>query len=679
MKISNIVIGLGVFAIIMLIIVPVPPAILDVLLVTNISASLMILLITLYIKGPLEFSAFPSLVLIMTLFRVGLSLASTRLILGNGGNAGEVIDAFGSFVTGGNLVVGAIMFLIIIIVQFIVITKGAERVAEVAARFTLDAMPGKQMAIDADLNAGVIDDQTARERRANIQRESDFYGAMDGSSKFVKGDAIVSILVTIINIVGGIIIGTVSGTMEFSQVLVVYTIATIGEGLVSQISALMTSTATGIIVTRAASTEPLGSALAAQLTAQPNVFFMLAGLLTVLGIIPGLPTVPFFIIAIVMAVFGVLLFRAARQIVPETSEDDAAEDAAKEKRKPENVATLLQVDLIGIELGYGIVSLVDVNRGGDLLERVIMIRRQCALDLGMIVPVIRLRDNIQLRTNEYVIRIKGVAVARGEVMPDHLLALSTGQVTKEIEGIETTDPTFGLPALWIREEDRERAEIYGYKTVDAPSVIATHLTETLKRHGHELMTRQQVQTLVDNLKAAQPALVDEVIPKIFSLGELQKILAALLRENVSIRDMATILETLGDYGTMIRDTAVLTEYVRKALYRSISERFIPDKKARVLTISSELENLILTHVKQTEYEAIVTLDQESIQKLYNSLSEKVREMNEMGVTPIILTSPIVRRHFRSLTATMIPDITVLSFNEIDDETEIISGGVIDIN
>jgi flagellar biosynthesis protein FlhA len=485
------------------------------------------------------------------------------LILGNSGQAGNVIHAFGSFATGDNLVVGVIIFLIIVVIQFVVITKGAERVAEVSARFTLDAMPGKQMAVDADLNSGLIDEQSARERRKKIAAEAEFYGSMDGSSKFIKGEAVVSILIVVINIVGGIVMGMMNGEGDLMSVLSIYTTSTIGDGLVTEIPALMISTATGIIVTRAASENNLGRDLLDQLARQPYVFYLLSAMLICISFIPGLPKLPIFVIAAIMGFIGYTLNKAARKPTPVTIAEDKAAAAAKEKRKPENVTSLLQVELIGIELGYGLVPLVDTSQGGDLLERVVMIRRQCALDLGIIVPVIRIRDNIQLNTSEYVIKIKDIEVAKGKVMLGYLLALSTNEVKQKIQGIETVEPTFGLPAVWILESEREKAELLGYTTVDAPSVIATHLTETIKQHSHELLNRQQVQTLVDNLKNTQPALVDEVVPKMFSLGEIQKVLANLLRENISIRDIGTIMETLADYGGMVRDIELLTEYVRK--------------------------------------------------------------------------------------------------------------------
>lgn len=678
MKLKDAFIAIVVLIVIMLIILPLSPEFLDVFLVLNISFSLLVLLMSLYVHEPMEFSAFPSLLLIMTLLRLGLNIASMRLILGNSGNAGSVIHAFGSFATGDNLVVGVLIFIVIVIIQLVVITKGAERVAEVSARFTLDAMPGKQMAVDADLNSGLIDEQGARDRRQKISSEAEFYGAMDGSSKFVKGEAIISILILVINIVGGLIIGMMYGkNMDFMQILNIYTIATIGDGLVTEIPALMISTATGILVTRAASENNLGRDLLDQFSRQPYVFFMLAIMLVCISFIPGLPKLPLFMVAAVMGFIGYSLNKAAQKPEPLAVEDKAAA-AAQEKRKPENVTSLLQVELIGIELGYGLVPLVDASQGGDLLERVVMIRRQCAMDLGIIVPVIRIRDNIQLNTSEYVIKIKDIEVAKGKIMLGYLLALSTSEVKQKIQGIDTVEPTFGLPAVWIQESERERAELMGYTTVDAPSVIATHLTETIKQHSHELLNRQQVQTLIDNLKTSQPALVDEVVPKMFNLGEIQKVLGNLLRENISIRDMGTIMETLADYGGVVRDVDLLTEYVRKNLYRSISRRFIPDNKARVITLDPMLEQLIAEHTKQTEQGSYVALEQGHIQKIYSSLKVAIERINKLGITPIVLTSPLVRRHFKSLTSSMVPDLVVLSYNELDSSIEVFSDGVISI-
>ncbi|MBQ9624911.1 MAG: flagellar biosynthesis protein FlhA [Clostridia bacterium] len=677
MKLKDAVIAIVVIGIVMLIIIPLPTALVDVLLIFNISASLLVLLKTLYIKEPLEFSTFPPLLLLMTLFRLALNLSTTRLILGNNGDAGGVITTFGNFVIGGNIVVGIIIFIIIVVVQFVVITKGAERVAEVSARFTLDAMPGKQMAIDADLNAGLIDDQGAKERRLKVQNEADFYGAMDGSSKFVKGDAIVGILITLVNIVGGLIIGAISGGESFSDIAQRIALATVGDGLVSQIPALLVSVATGIIVTRANSDEHLGMDLSKQLTAQPHIFYILAGLLLCFALMPGMPKIPIFVLSIFFIGLGFVMARATEEALegPVTTEE-IAEEEAKEMRKPEKVTSLLNVDLIGVELGYGIVPLVDASQGGDLLERVVMIRRQCALDLGVIVPVIRLRDNIQLGVNQYVIKIKGVEVAGGEVMMDHFLALSTGDVAGELDGVETIEPTFGLPAKWIPESMREKADLLGYTTIDPPSVIATHMTEVIKRHSHELLNRQQVQVLMDNLKATQPALVDEVLPKVFSLGEIQKVLYNLLKENISIRDMATIIETMADHGATVRDLDLITEYVRQSLARSISKRFIPDDKARVITLDPRVEQTIVDRIRQGEQGSYVALDSDQIHGIFTSLKECTDKMIATGITPIVLTSPLVRKHFKKITEQLIPELIVLSYNELNKDIQIISDGVV---
>lgn len=676
MKLKDSLIAIVVIGIIMLIIMPLPSALVDVLLIFNIAASLLILLKTLYITEPLDFSTFPPLLLLVTLFRLALNISTTRLILGNNGDAGGVITTFGSFVIGDNIVVGIIIFIIIIVIQFVVITKGSERVAEVAARFTLDAMPGKQMAIDADLNAGLIDEQTARQRRLKIQNEADFYGSMDGSSKFVKGDAIVGILITLINIVGGLIIGATSGGGDFSTMANRIALATVGDGLVSQIPALLVSVATGIIVTRANSDEHLGMDLSRQLTAQPYIFYILASLLMCFSVIPGMPKLPIIILGAGFMGLGYTLSTATKEVPVPVTADVAAEEEAKEMRKPEKVTSLLNVDLIGVELGYGIVPLVDASQGGDLLERVVMIRRQCALDLGVIVPVIRLRDNIQLGVNQYVIKIKGVEVAGGEVLMDHFLALSTGDTMGKLEGIETIEPTFGLPAVWIPETMREKADLMGYTTIDPPSVIATHMTEVIKRHSHELLNRQQVQVLMDNLKVTQPALVEEVLPKVFSLGEIQKVLYNLLKENISIRDMATIIETMADHGTTVRDLDLITEYVRQSLARSISRRFIPEDKARVITLDPKVEQIIVDRIRQGEQGSYVALDSEQIHGIFTSLKECTDKMMSVGMTPIVLTSPLVRKHFKKITEQLIPDLVVLSYNEINKDIQIISDGLV---
>ncbi|MDO5111909.1 MAG: flagellar biosynthesis protein FlhA [Clostridia bacterium] len=677
-KPQDVLIAVAILSVVMLIIIPVPPAVMDIMLILNIAVSLMVLLMTIYITEPLQFAAFPTVLLLLTIFRLALNIRTTTLILGNNGDAGSVIRTFANFIIGDNLVVGLIIFVIIIMVQFVVITKGAERVAEVAARFTLDAMPGKQMAIDADLNSGLIDEQQAKERRSKIQREADFYGAMDGSSKFVKGDAIIGILITIVNIVGGLIIGLVGDSgMTTDEVVNTYLIATVGDGLCSQIPALLVSTSMGIIVTRATSENNLGRDLAAQFGAQPVLFLILGGMMVFFAIIPGMPTIPVLLLALLMGGLGYLLLRAQKKAaLVEEAPKDVQEEAAKEMLKPEKVTTLLQVDLIGVELGYGLLPLVDASQGGDLLERVVMIRRQLVMDLGIIVPVIRLRDNIQISSSQYVIKIKGIEVASGEVKMDHFLALSTGEVMGKIDGIPTVEPTFGLPALWITAANRERAELLGYTTIDPPSVIATHLTDVIKRHSAELLTRQQVQILVDNLKTQQPALVDEVVPKLFSLGELQKVLASLLREGVSIRDLGTILETLSDYSAVTRDTETLVEYVRQAMGRAISKRFIPDGKARVITVDASVEQLMVERMRRTDQGTYVALEQNELQAIYLSLRNALERITNMGLTPIVLTSPLIRRQFKKLTEQIAPDFVVLSYNEISPDVQVKSEGVV---
>lgn len=680
MKITDILVAVLVLAIILLIIIPLSTGIMDVLLITNITISLMILLITLYTKRTLDFSTYPTMLLIVTLFRLALNISSTRLILGNGGDAGSVIKAFGTFVVGGNLVVGFVIFLIIVIVQFVVITKGAERVSEVAARFTLDAMPGKQMAIDADLSSGIINEDQARERRGDIQREADFYGAMDGASKFVKGDAIVGIIITVINVVGGIIVGVlgVGGkVMPFEQVIQVYTLATVGDGLCSQIPALLVSTATGIIVTRAATKTSFGQDLSKQLFGQPFVFYILGGMLLLISFIPGLPVIPLLILAVALPIIGYVKSRKEKR-KEEAEVQTEAEISASEKRKPENVTALLHVDLIEMEFGYGLISLVDASQGGDLLDRVVMIRRQCALDLGIIVPIVRLRDNIQLGTKEYVIKIKGLEVAHGEVMLGRYLALKPEEVDDPIDGIETVEPTFGLPALWIAEKDREKAEIKGYTTIDVPSVISTHLMEIIKRHADELLGRQQVQTIIDNLKKTQPALVEEVVPKMFTIGEVQKVLANLLRENVSIRDIASILEILGDYGTITRDTDVLTEYVRQKLKRAITKNFIPDGKARVITLNPDTEKVISGSLRQSDKGVGMAMEPSQIQQLLSSLKNGVDHFLSLGIAPIVITSPQIRKHLKNLSVQVYPELVVLSYNELEANVEIYSDWTVSI-
>lgn len=663
-----------VVAIVLAFIIPLPSGIIDVLLAVNIMISVIILLNTIYMKEALQMSIFPSLLVITTLFRLALNVSTTRLILGKG-EAGGVIEGFGRFVGGNDLVVGFIVFIVITLVNFIVITRGAERVAEVAARFTLDAMPGKQMAIDADLNSGLINEAEAKERRKKIQREADFYGAMDGASKFVKNDAIMGIVITVLNIVGGIIMGMVFRGNSVMEALSTYAILTIGDGLVSQIPALMISASTSFIVTRAASESDMSADFLKQVFSNARVLYIAAALSLVLAFF--LPTIPFLLMAVILAFLGYTL---SKQQIEEQKQQEVEieETEVEEIRKPENVVSLLQVDPIELEFGYGIIPLADVNQGGDLLDRVVMIRRQLAIELGMIVPIIRLRDNIQLAPNEYQIKIKGVEVAKGDLMLDHYLAMDPGLAEKEIEGIKTTEPAFGLPAIWITEEQRDRAEMLGYTVVDSPSVIATHLTETIKKYAHELTGRQEVQTLLDNVKENYPVIVEELIPKLMTVGEIQKVLANLLKEGVSIRDMVTILETLADYAPVTNDTDMLTEYVRQRLGRAISKKYFTDQNTSVITLDPKLEQMMLDSLQKTDTGTYLTLEPGVTNSILGSLSRQVQKLVQLGKQPIVLASPVVRLYFKQLADQAIPGIVVLSYNELDPELEIQSAGVVSI-
>jgi len=654
-------------------ILPISASVLDFLLAINIILASVIMLNTIYLKSALDLSVFPTLIVITTIFRLSLNVTATKLILSEG-EAGEVIRGFGYFVGRNNLVVGFVIFFIIMIVNFLVITKGSERVAEVAARFTLDAMPGKQMAIDADLNTGLLSEAEAKERRRKVQREADFYGSMDGASKFVKNDAIAGIIITFLNIAGGLIIGVVMRGEDISFALKNYTILTIGDGLVSQIPALMLSVATSFIVTRAGAESDLSKDVIRQLFYNPKVLYISAALS--LAMAPFLTPVPFIILA------GILLFVAYKinQLRKEADIDEEVqiqESEVDEIRKPENVVGLLQVDPIELEFGYGIIPLADANQGGDLLDRVVLIRRQLALELGMIVPVIRLRDNIQIGPNEYIVKIKGSEVAKGELVFDYFMAMNSGEVEEELEGIKTTEPAFGLPALWIQESQRDRAEMLGYTVVDPPSIIATHLTEVIKKHSFELLGRQEVQTLVDNLKQTYPAIVDELVPKLMSVGEIQKVLANLLKENVSIRDMVTIMETLADYSPMTHDTDMLTEYVRQALGRSISQKFF-NGNSNVITLDPKLEQMILDSIQKTEFGSYLTLDPSVSNTIISNLSKTVQRLVQLGNQPIVLASPIVRLYFKRLTENVIPGLVVLSYNEIDPGIEVQSVGTVSV-
>ncbi len=674
-KSGDIILAGFVLAMLSLIIIPVNDFLLSILMIANISIAVILLLNALLAKEPLDMSLFPTILLITTLFRTVLNISSTRLILTHG-DAGAVVDAFGQFVAGGNMVIGGVIFVIIVIVNFLVITKGSERVSEVSARFTLDAMPGKQMAIDADLNAGFIDEITAMERRKKIQDEASFFGAMDGASKFVKNDAIAGILITFINIIGGIIIGTVMGEMELMEALQKYTLLTIGDGLVSQIPGLLISTATGILVTKTASDLELSTVMFEQLAGKPDVLYIAAAFIFILGLTPiGFSvTIPVAIFLIVIA----NLINKQLQLDDIEESIDEEDIEADEIRKPENVIHLLNVDPIELEFGYGVIPLADINQGGDLLDRVVMIRRQIALELGTVVPIIRLRDNIQLNPNEYLIKIKGVEVAKGEILFDHYMAMNPGYVEEEIDGIETVEPAFGLPSLWITASQRETAEVKGYTVVDTPSIIATHLTEVIKTHLFELLSRQDVQVLIDNVKETHPVLIDELTPKLLSVGEIQKVLANLLKENVSIRDLATIFESLADHGGSVRDVDILTEYARQALSRSISQKVLGNSPNQVITLDPAIEQQIMDSVQQTEQGAYVALDPQITQQILDNLQQELTRLTSIGLQPIILTSPIVRIYFRHLTEQYLPNLTILSYNEIDPSVEIQSIGMVSI-
>lgn len=658
-----------------MLIVPLPAWILDVFMAFNMAVAFTILFAAMFSKEVLDMSYFPSILLFTTIFRIAMNVSSTRLILTTG-TAGNVVMTFGQFVGGGDLIVGAVIFIILILVQFLVINKGTERVAEVTARFTLDAMPGKQMAIDADLNTGAIDDKEAKIRRDKIQQESSFFGSMDGAVKYVKGDAVAGLILTVINLVGGIIMGMTRSGMDINTALSTYGVLTIGDGLVSQIPSLLISLSTGILVTKGGKEAEFGTTIVKQLFGIPKAMYMVGATLMFLGITTGLNTILFLGLGLLFIVAGRLV---AGNIETAGIENmvDAEETAAEEIRQPENVNSLLQVDPIELEFGYGIIPLADAAQGGDLLDRVVMIRRQIALELGTVVPIIRLRDNIQLNPNQYIIKIKGIQVSEGEILFDHYMAMNPGYVEEEITGIPTFEPSFHLPAIWITEGQRERAESLGYTVVDPPSIIATHLTEVIRQHIAELLTRQDVQGLINNLKENNPALVEELVPKLLGLGEVQKVLQNLLQEGISIRDLLTIFETLADYAPTTRDTDILTEYVRQSLKRAISVKYFPaHETTQVITLDPKIEQEIMGSVKQTEQGAYLNLDPERTRKIMYSLGKEVQKLENLGKNPIIITSPIVRMYFKRLTEDYYKDLIVVSYNEIESNVELQSVGMV---
>ena len=676
MKVRDIGVLGAVILIVAMLIIPLPPWMLSFLIVINITLGLIVLLTAMSMKEALDFSIFPSVILLLTLFRLGLSVSTTRAILANG-DAGSVVETFGDFVVGGNVLVGLVVFLILVLIQFIVITKGAERVAEVAARFTLDAMPGKQMSIDADLNAGVISEREARERRDKVAGEADFYGAMDGATKFVKGDAIASMVMVIINLLFGIIIGVVQMGLPFAEAATHFSKLTVGDGIVSQIPALLISTATGIVVTRASSKGSLGEDITGQLFAQAKLLYVAGGTIILLGLftpIPNWVTLP----------IGISLIAGAYMMERKKPEDEEElleieeEVATDGMKSPENVVNLLNVDPIEFEFGYGLIPLVDAAQGGDLLDRVIMIRRQLALELGIVIPVVRIRDNIQLQPNEYRIKIKGNEMARGELLLDHYLAMSPGD-DDSIEGIDTVEPSFGLPAKWITEQVKEDAEMSGYTVVDPPSVVSTHLTEMIRANAHELLGRQETKQLIDHLRETHPILVEELTPTPLSTGEIQKVLGKLLRENVSVRNLPIIFETLADYAKLTSDTDILTEYVRQSLARQITSQYVGDSSSlKVITVSGKVEKMIADSIQQTDHGNYLAMDPQDSQTVLETIASEVERVSFMEQSAIILCSPAVRMYLRQLTERYFPQIPVLSYNELDASIEIQSVGVVNV-
>ena len=682
-------IALMVVVIVLFLIVPLHPALLDILIITNISLSIVILMVTMTISEALEFSIFPSLLLITTLFRLGLNVSTTRAILGfDGSGAGAspgtpVIQIFGQLITQGNIVLGIIIFFIIVLVQFIVITKGAERVAEVAARFTLDAMPGKQMAIDADLSSGLINEQQARERRSKIQREADFYGAMDGATKIVKGDATMSLIITAINLIGGIIIGSMNGVGDLGTVAQTYSIATIGDGLVSQLPALMISTATGMIVTRSVSEGSLNSDVIEQFARQPRAILTAGAVLIILGIIPGTPTAPLLVVGVGLAVFGYLMSgrlerqKAAEMVQPEApaqADMTAVPSETDYYKDINNVYGLLTVDPIEMEFGYSLIPLVDESSGGKLISRIVIFRRQYAQDMGFVIPSIRLHDSSALGTNQYMVKIKGEEVARGEILVDYYLALEPVSPGGEIDGIETIEPAYGIPSRWILPENKEMAEIYGYTVIDPLSVMQTHLSEVVRRHAYELLGRAEVIQLVENLKKSAPELVEEAVPNVLSYANLERILRSLLKEGVPVRDLGTILETAVDSLATTKDLDMVTENIRVALSRTITRRFCEHGQLRVVTLDAEVEKRVISSLSKNEQGIYLAMGPDLMQQIVNQLADYLRKFNDLSQTPIVLTSQVIRIYLSRMLSQFYPGVYVLSFNEITSDVQIQSLG-----
>ena len=673
MKLFNNMVSAFVVGVVFLLIIPLPTWMLDFMFIANLAISFIILLTTMYIREALEFSVYPSLLLITTLLRLALNVSSTRKILTNGGYAGEVVKTFGEFVIQGNVIVGLVIFLIIVLVQFIVITKGSERVAEVSARFTLDAMPGKQMAIDADLSSGLIDEETARTRRSKIQREADFFGAMDGASKFVKGDAIMSLVVTFINLVGGIIMGFITHVGTFSEIMNIYSTATVGDGLMSQIPALLISVATGMIVTRSASENNLNEDVAKQFLSQPTVLIM-AGLSMLVLTFIGFPVPQVLTMAGLLIGLGIVLLRRTAAAAPMAAEGPPiTEEITSEAdyyKNIDNVYNLLNIDQISMEFGYSLIPLVDEASGGSFVDRVVMFRKQFAVEMGVVFPSVRLKDSSQLNPNQYAISIKGEQVAEGEVLVDHYLALAPDPSNDTIEGIETIEPAFGIPAKWISEDRRVKAELAGYTLIDPTSVIMTHLSEVIKSHAHEMLNRQEVGNMLTNLRKTNETLVNDTVPAIVTVSTLQKVLCNLLREGVPIRDVETILETMADYGTTVKDIDMLTEYVRQALKRTITRRFAEVGQLKVISLDANIENQIMASVKKLDSGSYLALEPQTIQSIISATTREIEKVKDVVQTPVILTSPIVRVYFKKLVDQFFLHAVVLSFNEIDSDIKI---------
>ncbi|CEN21616.1 flagellar biosynthesis protein FlhA [Paraclostridium sordellii] len=678
-KRTDILVGFGIIGIILMIIIPLPPFLLDIMLALNIGFSILILLMTIFSTSILELSIFPTILLVTTLFRLGLNISSTRLILGQG-YAGSVIESFGSFVVGGNYVVGIIIFLIIIIIQFVVITNGSGRVSEVSARFTLDALPGKQMSIDADLNAGMIDEKTARKRRTELQQEAEFYGSMDGASKFVKGDAIAGIIITTINILAGMVIGVVMLNMDFMESIQTYTRLTIGDGLVSQIPALIISTSAGILVTKVNSEENFSSQLGRQLMSIPQAVIMAGIVLVLLGLLPGLPKLSFFTLGAGAIFLGYTLKKEEKSEQENTLleiEEPPTPDESLEHA--EDVSTLINVEPIEVEIGYGIIPLADESNGGDLLQRIVSVRRQCAIDMGIIVHPIRIRDNLQLEPNQYTIKIKGVPVTTYELMPNMLLCMNPMGMDIDMEGISTKEPTFGLDALWIEKDKAEEAELYGFTVVDPTTILVTHLLETIKAKSYELMGRQEVKAIIDATRERYSAVVDELIPDLMTLGEVQKIFQNLLKEKVSIKDRVTILETLADNARNTKDLELLTEYVRMAMSRSICFELIDENNSIVVTtLSMEIENLVANSLQRSVNGTYPAIDPDTTNNIFRGIQNTIESVNFNNNRPILLVSPKIRAPFRKLVEMVFPNLTILSLNEIPSDVQIKSQGVVNI-